>query len=349
MIQTIPYQADGYLDMGKILPHVLPFTWMWGGRGIGKTYGVLKDARLDNPRLFVLMRRTQKQADMVYKPLLHPFRSIDRDCGIHTAIVKDGDIGIFYDGVEGEDGAVIPQGPPLGYVLALSTLHNIRGIDMSDVQLLIYDEFIPQKNERNVIRDEYGAFQNAYETINRNRELKGEPPLQLIGLTNSNTLGNPYFLGMGVIRVVDNMIKHNREVWADEARGLMLINILRSPISEKKKNTALYKLSNGEDDYTKMSLGNDFALDYCTNPGTFPLREVRPVVSVGEICIYKHKAKTVFYCASHISGSPQRYGADEGELLRFRRDWWMLWAAYMDREVVFQDIMCEILFKKYFS
>ena len=92
---------------------------MWGGRGIGKTYGVLKDARLDNPRLFVLMRRTQKQADMVYKPLLHPFRSIDRDCGIHTAIVKDGDIGIFYDGIEGEDGAIIPQGPPLGYVLAL--------------------------------------------------------------------------------------------------------------------------------------------------------------------------------------------------------------------------------------
>lgn len=349
MIQNVPYQADGYMDMGKLLPHVLPFTWIWGGRGIGKTYGMLKDCRIDHPRPFILMRRTQKQADMVYKPLLHPFKSIDRDCGIHTAIVKDGDIGVFYDGAIDGEGEVVPQGPPLGYVLALSTLHNVRGIDMSEVKTLIYDEFIPQKNEKNTIRDEYGAFQNAYETINRNRELKGEPPLQFVGLTNSNTLGNPYFLGMGVIRTVDNMIKHKREIWTNEDRGLMLINVLRSPISEKKKNTALYRLSNGEDDYTKMSLGNDFALDYCTNPGTFPLRELRPLCAVGEICVYTHKSKPVYYCTSHMSGSPARFGADEAGLLRFRREYWTLWAAYMDRAVVFQDIMCEILFKKYFS
>lgn len=349
MIQNVFYQEDGYLDMGQLLPHVLPFTWMWGGRGIGKTYGMLVDARIKNPRPFILMRRTQKQADMVYNPLLHPFKSIDRDFGICTAIVKDGDMGVFYDGVRGDDGEVTPQGPPLGYVLALSTLHNIRGIDMSDVKLLIYDEFIPQKNERNTIRDEYGAFQNAYETINRNRELQGCPPLQFIGLTNSNTLGNPYFLGLGVIRTVDNMITRHREVWADEKRGLMLINILRSPISEKKKNTALYRLSNGEDDYTKMSLGNDFSLDRCTNQGSFPLREVRPVCAVGEICLYKHKSRPVYYCSSHVSGSPPRYGADEISLLRFRRDWWTMWAAYMDGVIVFQDIMCEILFKKYFA
>lgn len=348
MLQHILYDVKGYLDMGQMLPHVQTFTWMWGGRGIGKTYGMLKYCRVDNPQLFILMRRTQKQLNMIFKPISHPFKSIDRDCNIHTAVVRDGDIGIFYDAVVGDDGELVPQGPPLGYAVALSTLHNIRGIDLSDVKVLIFDEFIPQENERNVIRGEYDAFRNAYETINRNRELQGQAPLLMVGLTNSNTLGNPYFLGMRVIRTVDDMIKRNREVWQDPERDLMLMNILRSPISEQKRKTALYRLS-GDDEFSQMSLGNEYSLDYCSNPGTFPLRELRPLCVVGELCIYKHKNRSVFYCSSHISGSPVRYGADNASLVRFKRDFWGLWTAYLDTDIVFQDIMCEILFKKYFA
>jgi hypothetical protein len=37
---------------------------------------------------------------------------------------------------------------PIGYTCALSTLSNMRGFDASDIQLLICDEFIPEKHER---------------------------------------------------------------------------------------------------------------------------------------------------------------------------------------------------------
>lgn len=347
MITRIPYDANGYLNMGELFPHVLPYTWIWGGRGIGKTYGVLKDCRLDNPRKFVLMRRTQTQIDMLWKPMFNPFNAIDNDCGTITTIVRDGKIGMFYEGEIREDGTVAPVGLPIGYALALSVIHNVRGIDLSDVEIVVYDEFIPERHER-PIKDEYNAFLNAMETIGRNRELQGRPALQFIGLTNSNTLGNPYFLGMGVIRTVSNMIKRGTEIWTNPDRGIMLVNILRSPISEAKKNTSLYRMA-GEGSFSDMALGNDYSLDVCTRPGTFPLAEVKPLCAVGEICVYQHKALPVYYVSSHTSGSPERYNSDETSLLRFRRDWWTLWAEYLGNNIVFQDILCEILWKKYFG
>lgn len=348
MLQNVVYLDNGYLGMGEMFPHLLPFTWMWGGRGIGKTYGTLLDIRLVHPRKFIYMRRTQKQADMVYLPLTFPFKRIDADHKIHTTVVREKDLGVFYDAEFDEAGELQPRGDPLGYALALATIHNIRGVDLSDVDILIYDEFIDEPHAR-PIRDEYGALLNAYETINRNRELEGRPPLQFLGLTNSNSLGNPYFLGMGVIRTVDSMIKRKREIWADAQRGIMLINVLESPISEQKRNTALYRMA-GDGAFVDMSLGNEYSADYCSNPGYIPLRECRPLCVVGELCIYEHKHSRNYYVTDHVSGSPKkRYGGDGVSLLSFRRDWFGLWGAYLDRGIVFQDILCEILWKKYWG
>ena len=345
-MNKIPYTGDGYLDVGNILPHVPPFVWIWGGRGIGKTYGVLKNVRYDNPRKFLIMRRTQKQIDLLRKPFFNPFKTIDADTGGMTAVVRDGDIGIFYVGTE-QDGKVLPCGPVLGYAIALSTVHNVRGIDLSDVDVIVYDEFIPEPHER-PIKHEYEAFLNAIETIARNRELKGKPPVQFIGLTNSNSLGNPYFLGMGVIRTVDKMVKTGREVWEDPERGLMLINVTRSPISTLKAKTALYRLAR-EGEFADMSLGNDYVQDVASRTGRIPLAECKPVVSVGELCIYRHKTRNVYYCCDHFSGNPEHYNADETALRKFKTFNMYLWGEYMETNIVFQDILCEILFKKYFN
>lgn len=348
MLNHVPYLVDGWIDWGSLLPHLPPYTWMWGGRGIGKTYGCLEQFRLLQPKKFMLMRRTQPQIDMLWKPIFNPFTDLDRQRQIHTCIVKDGSVGIFYDGVMSDSGEIEPHGKPLGIAVAMSVMHNLRGIDMSDVDVIIYDEFIPEKHAKNTIRNEYEALLNVLETVGRNRELQGRPPLQFIGLTNSNQLGNPYFLGLGVIRVVQKMIDKRTEIWTDPDRGLMLVQVLNSPISEKKKETALYKLA-GDSAFTDMSLGNEYTADTCSHPGTFPLQEVRPLCVVGEVCIYEHKSRPVYYVSSHVSGSPVRYGSDETSLRRFKRDFWTLWLEYLNYKVVFQDILCEILFKKYFA
>ena len=347
MMNKVPFNGAGYLDVGALCPHILPYTWIWGGRGTGKTYGFLEYVRYTNPCKFLLLRRTQKQIDLLRKPMYNPFKAIDANhADRYTAVSRDGDTGLFYDS-RLEDGRLVPQGSPIGYALALSTVHNVRGIDLSDVDVVIYDEYIPEPHER-PIRYEYEAFLNAMETIGRNRELQGKRPVQFVGLSNANSLGNPYFLGLGVIRRVDKMLKSGTEIWADPGRGLMLINITASPISQAKARTSLYKLA-GDGEFSAMSLGNEFSMDVCSRQGSFPLGELRPLVSVGELCIYEHKRNKTLYCCDHHSGSPDRYNPDDTNLKRFRRDYGWLWTEYMDNNIIFQDILCEILFNKYLT
>lgn len=345
MLNSVPFNGAGYLDVPQLLGHVLPYTWIWGGRGTGKTYGFLEDVRYTDPRRFLLLRRTQTQIDLLSKPAFNPFKPIDAAHGSETLCKMDHKVGIFYNAVI-EDRKPVPAGPPAGYAVALSTIHNVRGIDLSDVDIVIYDEYIPEPHER-PIKDEYLAFLNAMETIGRNRELQGRPPLQFIGLSNANSLGNPYFLGMRVIRVVDRMLSTGRQIWTDPDRGLMLVNITASPISQAKAETSLYKLA-GQGEYAEMSLGNEFSQDVCSRQGTIPLAELRPLVTVGELTLYKHKRdRDLLYCCDHRSGTPPVYMADETSLKRFRRDYWDIHAAYMDNDIVFMDILCEILLKKY--
>lgn len=52
------YLDNGYVDIEKIVNYNLPFNFIVGGRGTGKTYGALKYAYEYNIR-FMLMRRTQ--------------------------------------------------------------------------------------------------------------------------------------------------------------------------------------------------------------------------------------------------------------------------------------------------
>lgn len=345
MINQVPFTRDGYLDVGELLSHVLPYTWIWGGRGTGKTYGFLENARYSDPRKFLLLRRTQKQIDLLRKPAFNPFKPVDAAHGSWTVCKKDGDMGVFYAG-EIRDGSVEAAGLPVGYAVALSTIHNVRGIDLSDVEIIIYDEYIPEPHER-PIKDEYLAFLNAMETIGRNRELQGRKPVQFIGLSNANTLGNPYFLGLRLIRTVDRMLVSGRQIWTDPDRGLMLVNITASPISQAKAETSLYRLA-GEGEFSQMSLGNEFSQDYCSRQGTVPLAECKPLVTVGELTLYRHKReRNLIYCCDHRSGSPPLYMADETSLKRFRRDWWVIEQDYMDGDIIFQDILCEILLKKY--
>lgn len=37
------YLDNGYVDIRSIRESGYPFIFMWGGRGIGKTYGVIDD------------------------------------------------------------------------------------------------------------------------------------------------------------------------------------------------------------------------------------------------------------------------------------------------------------------
>lgn len=342
------YTPEGWVDAPAIMAGALTFNIIVGGRGTGKTFGFLQQLRLDNPRPFLLMRRTQVQADLISNPKFSPLLALDRVRGCHTLTKKINKyIGGIYEAEVNKDGTMEAYGPPLGYTAALSSIHNVRGYS-ADVDDIIFDEFNPEKGERQTISDEFNSFRNAYETLNRNRELEGRDPIKVWMLSNSNTLGNPYFIGLRIVEQVDKMIRKGQEVWRDPERGLMVINLAASPISEKKASTALYRLT-GPDEFTGMALGNEFSQEARSRTGSIPLRELIPLVQIGELQIYRHKGGRQLYGSLHRSGAPEIFTTDDAGIARFRAKYGWLWEYYMEDQIIWQTYLPELLFRKFFG
>lgn len=340
------FREDGYLDMGAIMGRNYPFTLVCGGRGTGKTFTALYET-ISNDIPFILMRRMQTQIDMINRPEFSPFKAIERVHGLHIGLEKisKSNSAIYHQ--EEIDGEYKNTGKPIGYTAALATISNMRGFDASDVRRVIFDEFIPEKHER-PIKNEAVAIYNAYETINRNRELNGEQPLQMVFLANSNRLDNPLFMDMRLVTRAERMLKTGQHVWTDDDRGIMLVMFNDSPISEKKGQTSLYKLTSGSE-YAAMALRNDFNTEDTGSIKARPLGEYNPIVKVGEITIYRHKrGGQKIYAAAHKTGSPPEYGTGEIELGRFCRAYNWIWLAYLESNVEFESTMCELLFQNYF-
>ena len=332
------YLKNGYIDIEKILRLEQPFNFVVGGRGTGKTYGALKSAYESDTRL-MLMRRTQAQCDLVNKPEFNPYKAINTDIGSNVTVksISKYNSKLVEETEESER--------LVGYTCALSTISNMRGFDASDVKLLIYDEFIPEKHERS-LKNEGSAFLNAYETINRNRELKGNKPLQVLCLANAFNIANPIFLELGLVGKSEKMRQSGHEIYINRERGIVLVLLQHSSISNAKADTALYKISAGS--FSKFALSNDFVYNNNENIKSKPLKEFKLLCSVGEIHVYKHKSKREYYVSEHRTGTAPEFSSDEVGLNRFRKNYGLiLYSAYMRNKVTFETMLAKSLFELY--
>ena len=340
------YDSNGYVNIPEVLKHEAIFIFIYGGRGTGKTYGALKEM-IEGKHHFIYMRRLAAQTDIVKKESMQPYKTLNDDMGwsIQPFPVNKY-ISAFYESDTNEDGKVIPVGEQHGLLTSLSTFSNLRGVDGSEIDTIILDEFIPELNER-PIKGEADALFNAYETINRNRELKGEDPVKLLCLANSNRIDNPLFMELKLVRKAEKIRQEGKEYLYDPKKKMLLIDLYKSQISEAKSDTALYQLTKGTEFY-EMAIRNSFINEERGRIETRPIKEYRPMVSIGEITIYKHKSRREYYVTTFRSGSPDTYTAGEKDRERFRKKYLFLWQCYMRREVVFEEYMSEILFDKYF-
>ena len=340
------YDSNGYVNIPEVLKHEAIFIFIYGGRGTGKTYGALKEM-IEGKHHFIYMRRLAAQTDIVKKESMQPYKTLNDDMGwsIQPFPINKY-ISAFYESDVNEDGKDIPVGEQHGLLTSLSTFSNLRGVDGSDIDTIILDEFIPELNER-PIKGEADALFNAYETINRNRELKGEDPVKLLCLANSNRIDNPLFMELKLVRKAEKIRQEGKEYLYDSKRKMLLIDLYKSQISEAKSDTALYQLTKGTEFY-EMAIRNSFINEERGRIETRPIKEYRPVVSIGEITIYKHKSRREYYVTTFRSGSPDSYTTGEKDRERFRKKYLFLWQCYMRREVVFEEYMSEILFDKYF-
>ena len=344
------YTKDGYIDFDRLLKEDQSiYKFIVGGRGTGKTFGILK-YMIEHEKKFIFMRRTQTQVDMIKNDELNPFRALYSVLGkewlFNVSNINKNISAVYKTVYDPEEQMCVSSGAPIGYIMALSTVANIRGFDASDVDYLIYDEFIGEKHEK-PITAEGTAFLNAIETIARNRELQGREAMKVICLSNSTNLANAIFIELKIITVCEKMLKKGQDHIQLKDRDMSIWMMNDSPISRKKADTSLYRLSGRGSDFAKMSLDNQFNKEYFGQVKSRKLAEFRPLVQVGEIVIYKHKNRHEWYVTEHFSGHPEVYDSSEIELKRFAHDFYYLKLAYLNRHIFFESYIQQVLFEKY--
>lgn len=330
------YTGEGWVNWDYIMQQSESIISVVGARGTGKTYGCFKWL-IEHKQRFIYLRRLKSQLEECKKETGNPFKKINTDLGLDIKpYTTGGTVAFNYDEKGGLNVAV---------GVALSVVANLRGVDYSDYNYIVFDEFISSDGER-PIRNEFQAFLNFYETVNRNRELQGEPAVKCIMLGNANRIANPYFSGWHSMRRVLNMIRGNQYVWRTNDRTRMIILLLDSPISERKQETVLYQ--NANNDFIRMALDNAFRTDE-TNIKSEPLKEFNHIVSVGEIGIYVHKSERRYYVSATISKQPY-YDAFGIGLKMFQQDYYMLRIYYMVNKIVsFESFECELIFREMFN
>lgn len=348
------YDKTGYINIPSLMTKDKnPYKFIVGARGIGKTFGMLKwlmDTYADTGNKFVYMRRTQVQVDMIKTPDLNPFLALEQELGSQYAVmlasINKNVTGIYRPVYNPDKNIYEPSGAPIGYILALSTIANIRGMAGGDIVHIFYDEFVGERHER-PITSEGTAFLQMIETIGRNRELKGHPPLPVTCASNSVNLGNPIFIELKFITAIEKALKKGNDTIMLPERSSSIYIINDSPISKQKASTSLYKLAGKESEFSKMSLENEFNHEYFGMIKSRNLKDYKPLCAVGEIVVYKHRSERIWYITDHLSGKPEKYEASEVELKRWANNYYYLKLAYLNRHIFFESYIQQVLFEKY--
>lgn len=331
------YRKDGWMDVQSIISADCSFTFVTGGRGIGKTYGFIR-WMIEHQEPFILLRRTEIEAQFQGDPKTSSVTPVCNDLQIsfRAAVVGKKMKALYREDTDQE----------ICLCAALSTFASVRGVDLSRYKFMIYDEFITEPHVR-ALKMEGIALSNAYETINRNRELAGEDPVRLFALSNSLNIANDIFIQFDLVSAAENMINNDIEVYT---RGQILLIIAQhSPISAKKADTALYQTASEE--YAKMSIRNEFIMNDFRYVKKQNLKEYRPCWSVGSLYVYEHKSRDEFYITFKAAQLPRsmKYGDNYMDLQRMKRDHIRTWWNYMDGMIKFDSYKAVSLFEKYFA
>lgn len=346
------YEDNGYANIPKITDFAIKndvrTIFIVGGRGTGKTFGVLKYA-LENNLTFLYVRRKQNQLDDVKIPKKSPFSPINRELGYHVTHQKmDAFTYCFYHGIfDSKKQEYIPDGEPIGFTACATASDKARGFDLTDVELIIYDEFIPERTER-AIRGEAISTLNLLATVTRNRELTGRKPPLIYLCANAMNMDNAIYNYLGFVDTAYDMERKRHTYRILKDRNALMIHLYDSPVSDKLSTTSIYKLAKGTD-FVDMAVGNAFSFENYGKIKKLPVKEFNPLAVVGGITILEHKSMGIYYGIEKRMNAPNKFDDSDIEKLRFRREFPNLWESYIFNDFYFDTYSTELYFRSLFN
>ena len=300
------------------------FQFFIGGRGIGKTYSALLSHyeawKQGNAGNICYMRLTAAEIEQCTVEISNPYKTINRDkhfsikfhpAGKKQYVIKDhtGE----NESATNEDSATNEQSNVLGIGAALSSLGSLRGADFNDVTELYFDEFIPVESVQRtpVIKTAGKLFKNAYETINRNRELFGQDPVKCFFTANAFSLDSDILNAFSCVDIIQHMQKTGQRRYTDKARSIYIELCEAAEITQAKMQTALYKALKPDDEYIQMAIKNEFTDYVLTLLKKPPIIEYKPILAYKDITIYMHKSNGTMHAAKRRDNVPAGCAYDD--------------------------------------
>lgn len=309
-----------------------PFTFIVGGRGIGKTYDSIDRAITDYKRKFIYLRNTREQLQESCGAFGNPFKKWATDHGRDIMMELERKHAVVNEWTGSGDNI---EKEIIGFGANLSTFSNLRGVDLSDCEFGIFDEFIENKT---LMFDQFDAFNHMYETVNRNRELEGRDPFKVVLLSNAQRLGNPILRGFNLIPIIEAMQKNGQRAYAN---GPIRIELPFSEVSEAKRNTALYQATKGTS-FSSESLDNNFVNDSFTGVQKVNLQEFTPMFCIDDIYLYKHKSEVLYYACSIPATNVKKYRSVDNFVIFYKLYGLQLKLAYGSDKLLFSDYSTKI-------
>lgn len=274
------------------------FNFFIGGRGTGKTYGVLTQQREDilagKDAEYLYMRLTQTELDAASTERDNPYLKINRKLGADVHFYRVPKTSAYIIKEQAGDTEYI-----LGEARSLSSFHYLRGVDFSSIHEIYFDEFIPAEDVRKTpeIKAAGWLFDQAYETINRNRELEGESPVRVYFTANAFSLDSPILASFGLIEVIEHMQRSGQKKFTDREASIYIELIDRPDIAEAKRETALYRAKRRNQKLIDVNLNNKFTdAALSLTKRNVKLIEYAPVLSFNnEFTLYAHKSSGAWH------------------------------------------------------
>jgi hypothetical protein len=221
-----------YYDPNKLLSYNRILNFVIGARGIGKSYGFKKhvvNRFLKHGKQFIYLRRYK--GELVKLPQW--FNDIKQEFPDTEFKVKGRQLFI--------------NNKLAGWGIPLSAWQSEKSNAYPDVETILYDEFIREKDNSGYLPNEVPALLNFMDTVFRDRE-----NVRCVGMANAVTIVNPFFLYFGLIPNIKK--RYN-------AYESIVIEIPNSEdFSAARRRTKFGTLIDGTE-YGEMSLDNTFTND----------------------------------------------------------------------------------------
>jgi hypothetical protein len=243
-----PAKEYTWYNWDKISSYNGVYNFIVGERGVGKTFGWKKKAirnAIVKGEQFMYVRR--------YKDELKTSANT------------------FFDDIKAKDlfpewdfrnyGAVAQMAPAstrdakqrpwktIGHFIALSTAQSIKSVAYPLVTNIGFDEFILEKSMTRYLPNETYAFNNLYNTVDRNQD-----KTRVYFMANSVSIMNPYFLEYDI-----KPEQCNDQGFIVKANGFLVVHFVKSEEFRSQVYDTRFGQFIAATDYAAYAVGNEFA------------------------------------------------------------------------------------------